>query len=466
MRKTKIVCTLGPATNSKTIIKDLVLAGMNVARLNMSHGNHDEHAKKIKMLKEVRKEMGVPLAIMLDTRGPEVRIREFQEGRVELIAGSDFVLTSRRCIGNDHGVSVTLSNFSEVVRKGDIVLINDGLIKLEVKDINGTEVICRVLAGGVLTNNKSINIPGVELNLDYLSDVDKKDILFGIEQGVDIFSISFVGCAQDVRDVKKFLKKNKYEQATICSKIESQKGIDNLDEIIDESDALMVARGDLGVEVDFEKIPQLQKQIISKGVAKGKAVITATEMLESMISHIRPTRAEISDVANAVLDSTSAVMLSGETSVGEYPVLTVKTMARIVEECENSINYDCVCDFNSNDVDSSVAYAACELARSLHAKAIIVDTFSGVASKNVSRFRTSQPIVACTPSEKVYHQLALHWGVVPALDKEYDNTDDLLVSSRKVARKIGVVQKGDLVVQTASTKSGSAGSNLVLVERI
>jgi len=228
----------------------------------------------------------------------------------------------------------------------------------------------------------------------------------------------------------------------------------------------MVARGDLGVEVDFEKIPQLQKQIISKGVAKGKAVITATEMLESMISHIRPTRAEISDVANAVLDSTSAVMLSGETSVGEYPVLTVKTMARIVEECENSINYDCVCDFNSNDVDSSVAYAACELARSLHAKAIIVDTFSGVASKNVSRFRTSQPIVACTPSEKVYHQLALHWGVVPALDKEYDNTDDLLVSSRKVARKIGVVQKGDLVVQTASTKSGSAGSNLVLVERI
>lgn len=466
MRKTKIVCTLGPATDSKETIKALVNAGMNVARLNMSHGDHKEHARRIKMVKEVREELNIPLAIMLDTRGPEVRVREFQEGSAELVKGRDFVLTSRRCMGNNHGVSVTLPNFSEVVRKGDIILLNDGLIKLQVKDINGTEVICKILVGGVLTNNKSINIPGVELNLDYLSEVDKKDILFGIEQEVDIFAISFVGSAEDVKDVKKFLKKHKYEQATICSKIESKKGVANLDEIVDVSDALMVARGDLGVEVDFEKIPQIQKQIIAKGVAKGKAVITATEMLESMISNIRPTRAEISDVANAVLDSTSAVMLSGETSVGAYPVLTVETMARIVEECENSINYDCACDYNSNDVDSSVAYAACELARSLHAKAIIVDTYSGVASKNVSRFRTSQPIIACTPSKKVYHQLALHWGVVPALDKEYTSTDDLLASSRKVARKIGVVNKGDLVVQTASTKSGSAGSNLVLVEKI
>lgn len=464
MKKTKIVCTLGPASNSKSIIKQMILNGMNVARLNMSHGTHESHHELITLVKEARKELNVPVAIMIDTKGPEIRVGQFEKGGVDLIKGSKFILTTRSVIGNEHGVKVTLKNFEKIVSPRDVILLNDGLIKLEVEQIIGCEVMCKVLVGGRLTNNKSINIPGVDLNLKYLSDNDKQDILFGINEGVDIFSISFVGCKEDVFEVRKFLKKNDYERALICSKIESRKGVSNMDEIIEASDSIMVARGDLGVEVEFEKIPQIQKKLISKCIEKGKNVITATEMLESMIYNIRPTRAEISDIANAVIDGSSAVMLSGETSAGEHPILSVETMAKIVEECERSIEYDTMLDFNrSTNISASVGYAACELARSLKAKAIIVATNSGFSAKSVSRFRPASYIIAPTPNDSVYNQMALYWGVYPIKDSTYSSTDMLLESSRIKALQTRLVHKGDLIVQTAAVKVGESGSDLLTV---
>ena len=467
MRKTKIVCTIGPASESKNIMKQMILAGMNVARFNMRHGTHESHHKLIETLKEARSELDVPVAIMIDTKGPEIRIRQFQNGQVVLKKDDGFVLTTRNVLGNEHGVGVTLSSFNKIVSVGDIILLNDGLIKLKVDAIHGTDVLCKVLVGGVLSNNKSINIPGVDLKKKYLSDTDKSDILFGIEEGADIFSISFVGCKQDVLDVRQFLKKNGCENALICSKIESRKGVMNMDEIIDVSDGIMVARGDLGVEVEFEKIPYIQKQLISKCHKKGKNVITATEMLESMIHNARPTRAEISDIANAVIDGTSAVMLSGETSAGLYPVLSVETMSKIAQECESTIDYDKISSFDySSDVSTSIGYASCELAKSLHAKAIVVATNSGFSAKCVSKCRPSCNVIACTPNVKVYNQMSVYWGICPVMDRTYDNTDDLLESSRHKAQQTKLVKKGDLVVQTGSVKAGGTGSNLLVVETI
>jgi len=464
MKKTKIVCTLGPASSNKSIIKQMILNGMNVARLNMSHGTHESHHELITLVKEAREELNIPVAIMIDTKGPEIRVGLFENGGVELNKGDKFILTTRNVLGNEQGVKVTLKNFDKIVSPRDIILLNDGLIKLEVEQIIGCEVMCKVLVGGKLTNNKSINIPGVDLNLKYLSDNDKDDIFFGIKEGVDIFSISFVGSKDDVLEVRKYLKKYNYEQALICSKIESRKGVANMDEIIDVSDSIMVARGDLGVEVEFEKIPQIQKQLISKCIEKGKNVITATEMLESMIHNIRPTRAEISDIANAVIDGSSAVMLSGETSAGEHPVLSVQTMAKIIEECENSIEYDKMLDFDySTSIGSSIGYAACELARSLKAKAIIVATNSGFSAKSVSRFRPASYIIAPTPNEYVYNQMALYWGVIPIKDLICSSTDMLLENSRIRALQTKLVHKGDLIVQTAAVKVGESGSDLLTV---
>lgn len=467
MRKTKIVCTLGPASNTKDIIKELALAGMNVARFNMSHGTHQSHKEMIDIVKQVRKELNIPIAIMIDTKGPEIRIKQFEEGSTLLTTSQRFVLTTRNIVGNHNGVAVTLASFNKIVKPGNKILLNDGLIKLEVDSIDGQDVICKVLIGGTLSNNKSINIPGVSLDMPYLSDVDKDDLLFGIKEEADIFSISFVSSAQDVLDVRAFLKKHKYEQATICSKIESAKGVENMDDIIEASDAIMVARGDLGVEVDFEKIPYIQKQLIAKSIKCGRSVITATEMLESMINNPRPTRAEISDIANAVLDGTSAVMLSGESSAGKHPVLSVKTMAKIAEECEKTIDYNSIYGFTKlTSISSSIGFAACELSKSLNAKAIVVATIAGFSAKSVSRFRPECPIIACTPSYAVYNKMALYWGVYPCLDKTHQDTDSLLKSSRQIAWNTKLVKKGDLVVQTASTFAGRTGSNLLLVENI
>ena len=468
MRRTKIVCTLGPSSASKSVIKQMILAGMNVARFNMSHGTHESHHQLISLLKEAREELNKPVAIMIDTRGPEIRIRQFQNGFVNIKKGDRFILTTRNVIGNEQGVSVTLASFNKVVKKGDIILLNDGLIKFEVEGVQGTEVLCKILVGGRLSNNKSINIPGVDLNLNYLSDGDKKDILFGIEEGADIFSASFVGCASDVLEFKKFLKKNGYEkEALVIAKIESRKGVSNMDEIIAVADGVMVARGDLGVEVEFEKIPYIQKQLISRCVGAGKMVITATEMLESMIHNVRPTRAEISDIANAVLDGTSAVMLSGETSAGEYPVLSVETMAKIALECERTINYDEIHNFGyNNNVSASIGYAACELSKALHAKAIVVATASGFSARSASRCRPSCEIVACTPNVKTYYQLSLSWGVTPVMDKTYSDTDSLIAGAKQKAHEHKIVKKGDLIVQMASTTAGGVGSNMILVDMV
>ncbi len=464
MRKTKIVCTLGPASSSKNIIKQMVLAGMNVARLNMSHGNHETHHKLIELVKEVRKEQGVPVSIMVDTKGPEIRVGLFERGGVELVKGGRFILTTRQVLGNEHGASVTLKNFNKIVSRHDKILLNDGLIKLEVEDIAETEVMCKVLSGGKLTNNKSINIPGVKLDLEYLSEHDKSDIDFAIKEGADIFAISFVRSKDDVLAVRKYLEKKNYSQALICSKIESQEGVDNMNEIIEVSDAIMVARGDLGVEVEFEKIPYIQKQLISKCIRAGKNVVTATEMLESMIHNVRPTRAEISDIANAVLDGTSALMLSGETSAGEYPVLSVETMAKIAEECERTNNYEQAIDFeHSTNIGASVGYAACELARSLSAKAIIVATNSGFSANSVSRFKPKSLIIATTPNEMVYNQMSLCWGVSPVMDKVYSTSDELLENSKIKALNTKLVKKGDLIVQTGAVNVGKEGSNLLTV---
>lgn len=466
MKKTKIVCTLGPSSSSKETIKAMALAGMNVARFNMSHGDHESHKKLIDLVKEVREELKLPIAILIDTKGPEIRVRQFENGSVQLIKGQKFILTTKKCLGNSDIASVTLSTFNKVVSKGTIILLNDGFIKLKVENIIDKNVECKVVVGGKLSNNKSINIPGLELDKEYLSKVDKEDILFGIEQGADVFAISFVGCKSDVLSVRKFLEANGAKDVIVCSKIESQCGVDNLDDIIDVSDSIMVARGDLGVEIPFEKIPYVQKLIIDKCLKLGKPVITATEMLESMTHNLRPTRAEISDVANAVEDGSSLVMLSGETSAGENPVLSVQTMASIVEESEKNIKYKNSKFEESNNVSSSIGFASCELAQSLKAKAIVVVTNSGFAGKSVSRFRPACPIIACTPNKKVFNQLAFYWGVNPVMDNEYSDTDNLLRSAREKAFETKLVKKGDLVVQTASIKTDKSGSNLLVVEHI
>ncbi len=467
MRKTKIVCTIGPACEDKETLKKMILAGMNVARFNLSHGTHASHHAMIENLKKARSELGVPVAIMIDTKGPEIRIKQFEKGSVNLVKGQNFSLTTRNVLGNENGVSVTLPSLTKIVSAGDFILLNDGLIKIKVQEVKGQDVLCKVEVGGTLSNNKSINIPGVSLDVPYLSDVDKADLLFGIDEGADIFAISFVSSAKDVMDVRKFLAKNGCTSAMICSKIESRKGVNNMEEIVDASDSVMVARGDLGVEIEFERIPYVQKKLIALALHEGKNVITATEMLESMIHNIRPTRAEISDVANAVFDSSSAIMLSGETSAGQYPVLSVQTMAKIAESTEATIEYNKPLDFDySKDISSSIGYASCELARSLGASAIITATTTGYSAKSVSRFRPIMPILACTPNKNVYNQLAVLWGVVPILDNPYPDTDSLLNGTRERALALKLIRHGDTVVQTGSVVTGGTGSDLLYVKKV
>lgn len=459
MRKTKIVCTIGPASADKETLKQLISAGMNVARFNLSHGTHESHHAMIENLKQARQEMHTPVSIMIDTKGPEIRVGVFENGYVDLKKGQLYTLTSSYCVGNEKRVSVTLPTFYKIVEKGDKILLNDGLIKLKVEKVDGKDVICLVEVGGRLSNNKSINVPGVDLDVPYLSEVDKKDLLFGIKEGADVFAISFVGDKNDVLDVRKFLNSHHYERALICSKIESKKGVKNMDEIIAVSDSIMVARGDLGVEVDFEKIPEIQKELISKSVEAGKNVITATEMLESMIENIRPTRAEISDVANAVLDGSSCIMLSGETSAGKYPVLACETMSKIAKEREENIEYNRPLDYkHSHEVAASIGYAACELAHSLDVDAILVSTKSGHAAKCVARFRPACPIVACTTDDGLLNQMAMFWGVVPVRFDGGDNIDKRLKNAKTAAAERRLVKKGDLIVLTTD--------NLLMVDKV
>ena len=469
MRKTKIVATMGPACSTEQELEKMVRSGLNVARFNMSHGNHDSHKVLIDLVKKVRTKLGVSLPIVIDTRGPEIRIRQFENGSVVLKPKSRFILTTKNIIGNEECVSVNYRKLPQIVGKGTKILLADGLIELRVLDKNDTDILCDVVAGGKLSNNKSINIPGTKLDMPYLSDVDKADITFAIQQEAQFVAISFVSTANDVKSVRNYLKLAGGGRIKIISKIENQDGVDNIDDIIEASDAIMVARGDLGVEVPFERIPEIQKMIIEKCNRAGKLVITATEMLESMITNTRPTRAEISDVANAILDGTDAIMLSGETSVGAHPALVVSVMDKIAQMAETGLAKHL--DYSSfeavkGDLTASVAFGACALASSSNAKAIIAVTKSGITAMQISRFKPTAHLLGCTPDEFVYHSLGAYYGVMPIKQPEIDSIDKLLLQARAVAVEAGLVKKGDLVVQTAGKEINISGSNMLILNYI
>lgn len=469
MNKTKIVCTMGPACNDIETIKGMMRAGMSVARFNMSHGTHASHEKHINLVKRAREELGLPVAIMLDTKGPEIRICQFESSKVKLEKDQSFALTTESVVGDKTIVSVTYKKLPSIVKKGTRILLSDGLIELEVVSKTNTVIYTKVLVGGELSNNKSINIPSVELNMEYLSENDKSDLKFGADMGVDMFSISFVNSAKDVFDVRNYLcNELGLKDAFIVSKIESARGVENMDEIIDASDGIMVARGDMGVEIPFEKLPHIQKKMLSASLLQGKYIITATQMLESMINNSRPTRAEISDVANAIYDSTSAIMLSGETSVGKDPVHVVETMRKIAEETESTIDYSHTLSgvSESKNVTSAVGYAGCALASSLSAKAILVSTNTGASAMSICRFRPGSTIVALTPSERTYYILGSLWGIFPIKDELHSSTDELLLSAREKAKKEKFVKAGDIVIQIAGVVTGGRGSDLLVVSDV
>ena len=466
MKKTKIVCTIGPASSDFDTMKKMIRAGMNVARFNMSHGTHESHLKMINTLKQAREELGAPVAIMIDLKGPEIRIKQFEEGKVVLKRGQKFVLTSQDIVGHIDGVSVTYKKFPAVVDVGTRVLLNDGFIELKVIDKNKDSVLTEVVVGGVLSNNKSINLPGIDLDMPFLSDADKLDLEFAKYVDADIVSLSFVSKKQDVIDVKRFLNHIGASDVLVVSKIENNFGIENIEEILAVSDGIMVARGDMGVEIDYEKIPAIQKRILSLCKENGKLSITATQMLESMINSPRPTRAEISDVANACIDGSSCVMLSGETSAGTYPVESVRAMSKIIEESEKNFVHKWQENFvNKNNVSASIGYAACNLASSLDVNSILVVTKSGLAAESISRFRPRQIILACTPNLKTYYKMAACWGVIPLLDKEYTNTAVLLDSAKDKAVSTRIVKKDELFVEVAGVNPGESGINFVRVEK-
>lgn len=472
MKKTKIICTLGPASDTEEILSDLIDAGMNVARLNFSHGTHAEHADKIAKIKRVRERKKVPIAIMLDTKGPEFRIGTFKDGKITLKDGDPFTFTTEQIVGDQTKVSVSFQGICDQLKPGDKVLLNNGLMIFEVVKVKKPEVLCKTIEGGVLSNRKSMFFPDKELDMVYLSEQDKSDIAFGVEQGIDYIACSFVSRAQDVIDVRNWLEKcgSPAGDIEIIAKIESRAGVNNLDEILAASDGIMVARGDLGVEVPFEELPSIQKTIIHKCRVHGKRSITATEMLESMIKQPRPTRAEISDVANAVYDGSSAIMLSGETAAGAYPVEAVKAMARIAAQAEENtqyINYIKPEDYHIKTLSEALSHSACTLAQDIGAKLIVACTRSGYTAKLVSRFRPMIDIIGMTTDERAYRKLALSWGVIPIMSEEFYSVDVLFHYGKRAAIETGLVKKGDKIVLTGGTPNGKSGnSNLINVETI
>ena len=469
MRRTKIVCTIGPATNSEEMLTKLVRSGMNVARLNFSHGTHEYHKDTLERIKRVRRREGMPVAILLDTKGPEIRVKDFKDGFAELREGAEFTLTTREIEGTEQAVTVTYAGMPAELSEGNSILIDDGNIELCVKRCTETDVICQVVRGGRISNHKGINVPNVHLDMPFLSEQDQSDILFGIENDVDFIAASFVRCKEDVIALRKFVDYHGARDLRIIAKIENIEGVNNFDEILHYADGIMVARGDMGVELSFERLPGLQKRFIKKCYQSGKMVITATQMLESMISHANPTRAEITDVANAVFDGTSAVMLSGETAMGKYPALAVEVMGRIVTQAENDafemdayagISYE----IDNNDTTNAVCDATCTTARDISAKAIIAVTKSGQTARRMSKFRPVQPIVAATPVEKTFHQLALSWGVFPVLARLQSSSDELLLHAIDCAKQIDAVENGDIVVIAAGIPLDTTGStNLMRV---
>ena len=470
MRKTKIICTLGPAVSNEEMIRALILNGMNAARFNFSHGDHEEHLGRLNLLKSIRDTLGYPVATILDTKGPEIRIKSFATKSITLETGDPFTLTTREVEGSGEMVSVTYPKLHEEVGVGQEILIDDGLVAIRVEEIKGQDILCRVENGGSLSANKSINIPGVHIHLPALTDKDVADIRFGVENDFDFIAASFVRRAADVEAVREVLHACGGDNVRIIAKIENQEGVDNVDEILAAADGIMVARGDLGVEIPAARVPILQKQMIRKGLQAGKPVITATQMLDSMMRNPRPTRAEVSDVANAVFDGTSCVMLSGETANGKYPIEALTAMCEIVEEAESSIHYwrqfqkqRVVPASNIND---AITHTCCLTAKDLDAKAILAATNSGRTARNICRFRPACPVAALTMHEKVRRQLAISWGVVPFLTGEVNSTDRIFSLSAEVALKEGLVQKGDTVVITAGVPLGKSGSTNLIKAQI
>lgn len=470
MRKTKIVCTLGPACNDEATLEKMFANGMNVARLNFSHGTHEEHQKRIEMFRRVRDRLQVPAAIMLDTKGPEIRLGTFEDGAAVLKNGDPFILTVRPVVGTAQKASVMFEGFASQVKKGDRVLIDDGRLLLRVEESDGEEARCTVLAGGRVSDHKGINVPNVHIDMPYLSERDQADIRFGIAQSVDFIAASFVRCEEDIVSLRKFVDYYGGRDIKIIAKIENLEGIENFDRILTHADGIMVARGDMGVEVEYERLPGLQKKFIRKCYQAGKMVITATQMLESMIQNPTPTRAEITDVANAVFDGTSAVMLSGETAMGKYPARAVQVMARIAEQAERDafemeIYKGIPYDMDTSDTTNAICDAACITARDIKAKAIIAVTKSGYTARRMSKFRPLEPIVATTPVMKIYHQLTLSWGVYPVLSLNQNDPDELFLHAIDCAKQIDLVSEGDRVVITAGIPLNIPGTtNIMKVE--
>ena len=470
MRKTKIIGTIGPASSDRVVFAAMCRAGLNVARLNFSHGTHEEQLEKLNMIRAVREELDLPIAILLDTKGPEYRIGTFRSGSIELHDGDAFTFTTRAVEGDEHMVSVSYAGLADELHPGDRILVNNGLVIFEVLAIEGTEIRCRVLAGGALSNRKSMSFPNKVLRQEYLSEQDKADLLFGIEHGVDFVAASFVSCKQDVLDVRNFLTANGGSDIEIIAKIENRAGVDNIEEICEVCEGIMVARGDLGVEVPFTELPAIQKRLITTCRLLGKRVITATEMLESMVHSPRPTRAEISDVANAVYDGTSAVMLSAETAAGKYPVLAVETMAAIAAETESHINYEKRfrnTEFHINSLLDAMSHATCGMAIDIGAKGIVVSSLSGRTVRMVSRFRVPVDIIGMATNRAVWYKLALSWGVTPVLSEQFNSLDVLFYHALRAAKQALHLQPGDKVVMTGGLPNGTSGNtNLIKVEII
>ena len=470
MRRTKIICTLGPAVDDPEMIRTLIRSGMDAARFNFSHGSHPEHLERLNMLKSVRDSMGRPVATILDTKGPEIRIRSFQEKSVTLEAGDTFTLTTEDVVGNQGWVSVTYPQLHQELSPGQEILIDDGLVAIRVERIEGQNIVCTVENGGTLSANKSINIPGVHIHLPALTEKDVDDIRFGVENDFDFIAASFVRRAADVEAVRAVLHDCGGDSVRIIAKIENQEGVDNIDEILQAADGIMVARGDLGVEIPAARVPILQKQMIRKGLQEGKPVITATQMLDSMMRNPRPTRAEVSDVANAVYDGTSCVMLSGETAGGRYPVEAIQAMAGIVTETESAIDYWKQFQkqrvLPASNINDAITHACCLTAKDLQATAILTATNSGRSARMICRFRPACPVAALTMHEKVRRQLNISWGVTPFLTGEVNSTDRIFSLSAEVALKEGLVQNGDTVVITAGVPLGKSGSTNLIKAQI
>lgn len=466
MRKTKIIGTIGPSSISYDVMKGLVLAGLNVVRINLSHAKLKDMDTIFKNVKKLRKELGVPLPIMIDTRGPELRVKTFADGSVNIKKGQLFTFTGEDVVGDSSRIAINLPEILATIKAGDKILAVNGLLTFKVVEVKEKDIITKAQDSGVLLNRKSLFVPGVKLNTPYLNELDKKDILWGIKNGVELIAASFVNSKEDVNALRKFIVKNGGNMQ-IISKIESQCGVDNLDEIIDASDAIMVARGDLGVEVKMERLPELQKQIIKKTIKKGKTVITATEMLESMIQNKRPTRAEVTDVANAVYDGTSCVMLSGETASGQNPELAVKTMANICVETEKNIQPFTLLDCDDiNTIEDIVSQSAVAASNTHNVKAIVAHTNSGISAGLISRFRPRVDIIGATPNEMVYRQMDLRWGVKPVLTKEYDSTDALFAVAGEIIKQQKLAKVGDNVVVTCGTPKQDGGTNLIKIIKI